>query len=274
MLRNLLPHLVKGRPAAPQPSSYYGVMAAGADFGQGVPAWSRDYANAQPFPHIVLDGLFDPGLLRAVDAEIPSPLEPNSLFSADVEHLQERKFAWRDVPALGPQSTRLIGFLSGKPFLEFLSTLTGVGGLTPDPYMWGAGFHQILAGGKLAVHADFNLHPVTQLYRRLNLLLYLNEDWDTAWGGDLELWNAGMDACVRKVAPLFNRMVVFSTTDISFHGHPEPMACPPDRVRRSLALYYYTYERLTEDPHSTLWRDRPQDGGQVQTAMEDFQKRQ
>lgn len=270
MLRNLLPHLVKSRPAAPQPSPYYAVMAAGEEFGQEVTAWSEDYARAQPFPHIVLDRLFDEGLLRRVGAEIPSPLEPNSLFTADVQHLQERKFAWRDVPSLGPESTRLIAFLSGKPFLDFLTALTGIRGLLPDPHMWGAGFHQIVAGGKLAVHADFNLHPVTQLYRRLNLLLYLNEGWDTAWGGDLELWDAEMNACVRRVEPLFNRMVVFSTTEVSFHGHPEPMTCPPDRVRRSLALYYYTYERLTEDPHSTLWRDRPQDGGQVQMAMDGF----
>lgn len=248
-------------------------MAKGADFGQEPQALNEAYAAGQPFPHIVLDGWFDTGLLRRVTKEIPSPLGPNSLFSADVAHLQERKFAWRDVPALGPESTRLIAFLNGKPFLEFLSALTGIGGLVPDPYMWGAGFHQILTGGKLAIHADFNIHPVTQLYRRVNLLLYLNEEWDEAWGGDLELWNAGMDACAKRIAPLFNRTVIFSTSDISFHGHPDPMTSPPGRVRRSLALYYYTYERLPHDEHSTLWRDRPGDGGRVQAAMEDFWKK-
>lgn len=272
MLKNLWPRRAAvGRPANAH-AEYFSVMARGAEFGQEASALGVRYAAARPFPHIVLDGLFDAGLLRQVTAEIPSPLRPHSLFSADVAHLQERKFAWRDVPALGPESTRLIGFLNGKPFLEFLSEVTGIGGLIPDPYMWGAGFHQILSGGKLAIHADFNIHPVTQLYRRVNLLLYLNEDWDAAWGGDLELWNAGMDACAERIAPTFNRMVLFSTSDISFHGHPEPMTCPPDRVRRSLALYYYTYERLAHDTHSTLWRDRPDDGGKVAAAMDDFQK--
>ena len=247
-------------------------MAGGADFGQEAEAWRQAYAAADPFPHIQLDGLFDPALLRRVTAEIPSPLQPNSLFSAYVKHLQEKKFAWRDVPNLGPESTRLIAFLNGRPFLEFLTAVTGIEGLMPDPYMWGAGFHQILTGGKLAIHADFNIHPVTQLYRRVNLLLYLNEDWDPAWGGNLELWNAGMDACVRRIAPLFNRMVLFSTSDVSFHGHPDPMTSPADRVRRSLALYYYTYERLPHDTHSTLWRDRPDDGGRVGEAMAEFQK--
>ncbi|WP_309087821.1 2OG-Fe(II) oxygenase [Phenylobacterium sp.] len=255
------------------PEAYFGLMARGPAFGQDVESWAQAYQAADPFPHIVLDDLFEPATLRRVTAEIPSPLASTSLFTADVKHLQERKFAWRDVPALGPESTRLIAFLNGKPFLEFLSALTGIPGLVPDPYMWGAGFHQILRGGKLAIHADFNIHPVTQLYRRVNLLLYLNEGWEADWGGDLELWNASMDACVQKVSPLFNRTVIFSTTDVSFHGHPEPMTCPEDKVRRSLALYYYTYERLPHDPHSTLWRDRPDDGGVVQAAMDDFWKK-
>jgi hypothetical protein len=272
MLKNWLPRGAEIQRPAPEPPAYFSVMAKGADFGQEASAWSETYRNAQPFPHIVLDDMLDPGLLRRVTSEIPSPLQPNSLFSADVKHLQERKFAWRDVPALGPESTRLIAFFNGKPFLEFLAALTGIGGLAPDPYMWGAGFHQILTGGKLAIHADFNIHPTTQLYRRVNLLLYLNEGWDEAWGGNLELWNASMDACVARIAPVFNRLVLFSTSDISFHGHPDPMTSPPDRVRRSLALYYYTYERLAHDEHSTLWRDRPDDGGKVQGAMEDFRK--
>ncbi|HEV2530604.1 2OG-Fe(II) oxygenase [Phenylobacterium sp.] len=272
MLKSLWSRAAAQRAPAPEPSGYFDVMAAGADFALPTPGWREAYRQADPFPHIALDDLFDPGLLRRVLRELPSPLQPHSLFSADVKHLQERKFAWRDVPALGPESTRLIAFLTGKPFLEFLSALSGIGGLIPDPYMWGAGFHQILTGGKLAIHADFNIHPTTQLYRRLNLLLYLNEDWDEAWGGNLELWNADMDACVTRTAPLFNRTVIFSTSDVSFHGHPEPMTCPPDTVRRSLALYYYTYDRLPHDEHSTLWRDRPSDGGRVEAAVQDFRK--
>ncbi|THD81119.1 MAG: 2OG-Fe(II) oxygenase [Phenylobacterium sp.] len=274
MLKDLWPRTQDDRWSAPQTPTYFDVMPRGADFGQEAAALAPAYRDAQPFQHIVLDDWFEPGLLRRVAAEIPSPLAPNSLFTADVEHLQERKFAWRDVPNLGPESTRLIAFLTGRPFLEFLSALTGVAGLVPDPYMWGAGFHQILSGGKLAIHADFNIHPVTQLYRRLNLLLYFNEGWEEAWGGDLELWNRDMSACAERVAPLFNRAVIFSTSDISFHGHPKPMTCPPDRVRRSLALYYYTYERLPHDEHSTLWRDRPDDSGKVQAAMADFWKNQ
>jgi hypothetical protein len=69
-----------------------------------------------------------------------------------------------------------------------------------------------------------------------------------------------MKACVRKVAPAFNRCVIFSTTDFSYHGHPEPLACPVGVTRKSLALYYYSNGRPPEElsaEHGTLVRPRP-----------------
>ena len=236
--------------------------------------WHAEYTSNQPFAHILLQDFFDPDYLRQLRAEIPSPLTHGDLFHADVKNLQEHKFAWRDIARLGPISHQMIGFLGSKPFLEFLSALTGIQGLVPDPHLWGGGFHQIIRGGKLAVHADFNIHPVTKLYRRLNLIVYLNEDWNEEWGGGLELWNRDMSVCAHRIAPMFNNTIIFSTTEDSYHGHADPLTCPPDRVRQSLALYYYTHEYLVDHVHSTLWRDRPQDGGKVQAAMEAFQKSQ
>ena len=117
----------------------------------------------------------------------------------------------------------------------------------------------MLPGGLLKVHADFNLHQRLGLERRLNALLYLNRDWSDTYGGHLELWNRTMSRCERRVAPVFNRCVVFATSDSSFHGHPEPLSCPPGRSRRSIALYYYTAPRQGRPPaaHSTLFRARP-----------------
>jgi hypothetical protein len=92
----------------------------------------------------------------------------------------------------------------------------------------------------LSVHADFNVHSPLKVERRLNLLVYLNKDWKMKYGGALELWDREMKACAKKVEPLFNRCVVFSTNATSFHGHPDPVAHPQGKPRRSLALYYYT----------------------------------
>ena len=94
----------------------------------------------------------------------------------------------------------------------------------------------------------------------MNLLLYLNPAWDDAWGGALELWDRGMQACVQRIAPIANRCVVFSTTRDSYHGMPDALRCPDGVTRRSLALYYYSNGRPEHErgpDHSTLWQARP-----------------
>jgi hypothetical protein len=115
----------------------------------------------------------------------------------------------------------------------------------------------------LKIHADFNKNKLTNLDRRLNVLVYLNKDWDEAWGGHFELWDKEMKGAVKKILPLFNRMALFTTTDFSYHGHPEALKCPPGRSRKSLALYYYTNGRPAYEinsgleNHSTIFKARP-----------------
>ena len=232
----------------------------------------NSYNDKSPFPHVVIDDLFNPQFLLGVVDEIHTPFNSDSLFNLDVTHLQERKYAFRNVQEFGPNTQTLIYSLTNKPFLDLLSKLTGIYGLIPDPYFLGAGFHQILRGGKLALHADFNVHPDLSLYRRVNLLLYINKNWNQSWGGDLELWDESMDSCVRKIAPNFNRMVIFTTSENSYHGHPAPLNCPPDVIRLSLALYYYTALPPIQEqtPHLTVWKDRPADNGTVSKSMEEF----
>jgi len=145
-------------------------------------------------------------------------------------------------------------------FVEFLERLTGITQLVSDPHFEGGGLHQIRPGGFLKVHADFNKSRKLNLDRRLNGLLYLNKDWEESYGGHLQLWNKDMTACEGKILPVFNRFVVFATTDDANHGHPDPLTCPPDRARRSMALYYYSNGRPADevaDDHSTLFKQRP-----------------
>jgi Rps23 Pro-64 3,4-dihydroxylase Tpa1-like proline 4-hydroxylase len=134
--------------------------------------------------------------------------------------------------------------------------------LVVDCQLNGGGLHQITRGGKLDVHIDYNYHPVTKLDRRLNVLLYLNSEWDSHWKGELELWDSDVQNCPTRILPTSNRLVVFSTTEESNHGHPEPLQCPPDRTRKSIALYYYSNgrpEHETVPPHSTIFKRRPCD---------------
>jgi hypothetical protein len=198
------------------------------------------YANASPYPNIYLDNFFEPRVLHDVLAEFP-----------DLRHKSEIRFDSPDQVKLASRGEYRFGkvtrgfmhFLNSQPFLEFLTELTGIEALLADPYFEGGGCHEILPGGFLKVHADFNKHRRTGIDRRLNVLIYLNEDWREEYGGHFELWSRDMTRCERKVLPIFNRMAIFTTTDDSFHGHPDPLTCPPDRSRRSLALYYYTVGR-------------------------------
>ncbi|MFT3967648.1 MAG: 2OG-Fe(II) oxygenase [Sphingobium sp.] len=194
------------------------------------------YREAAPFPHIVMDDFLDADLLRRVVSEFPDSTG-HPCFLRDQERL---KFQFRPDQCEGPATRMLFAELNSRAFLAFLSELTGIEGLIPDPYHSGAGLHEIKRGGHLGIHADFPQHEYMKVDRRLNLLIYLNEDWEEDYGGALELWDRRMRRAERRVLPLLGRAVIFNTDRDTFHGHPDPLACPDHRSRRSIATYYYT----------------------------------
>ncbi len=200
-------------------------------------AHHAQYVSAQPFEHGVFDELVPEAVLDAVLDEFPDP-GTDAWISYESEN--ERKLASTRETPIGEATLQLLSELNSSAFVDFLERLTGIAGLVPDPHLDGGGLHQILPGGHLGVHVDFNRHPRTGLERRLNVLVYLNRDWSEEYGGALELWRGEPRRCERRILPLWGRVVVFSTTDRSFHGHPEPLACPEGMTRKSLALYYYS----------------------------------
>jgi Rps23 Pro-64 3,4-dihydroxylase Tpa1-like proline 4-hydroxylase len=215
-----------------------------------------DYASAKPFPHVVIDDFFDPQLVDLILEEFPKPKQINW---QKFDNAEEIKLASAAEASFGPMTRLFLYHLNSVTFLEFLSGVTGIENLISDPHFEGGGLHQIVRGGKLGVHADFNKHRDYGLDRRLNLLLYLNKDWREEYGGGLELWNREMSRCESKVLPIFNRMMIFGTTDFTYHGHPDPLQCPEGMTRKSLALYYFSNGRPSEEvsgEHSTLFRAR------------------
>jgi Rps23 Pro-64 3,4-dihydroxylase Tpa1-like proline 4-hydroxylase len=199
-------------------------------------ALSERYRNASPFPHIVIDDFLEGELLRLVLADFPSS-ENKSFFDRDQERL---KFQYRPQEVPSGLVRSVFAELNSAAFVGFLEELTGIEGLIPDPHFAGGGLHETKRGGHLGIHADFNVHRQLKLERKLNLLVYLNEDWADDYGGELELWDQRMQHCVVRVKPIFGRAVIFNTALDSFHGHPEALNCPADRSRRSIATYYYT----------------------------------
>ena len=199
------------------------------------------YQSNAPFPNMVVDDFFDPEFLREVAAEFP---DLASKEAQEFNNPKEIKWASKGEKTFGPQTRKLMHFLNSEPFLEFIQVVSGIQEkLIGDPYFVGGGQHEIRPGGVLKVHADFNGYPAFNLSRRLNVLVYLNEDWDDSYGGHLEFWDENMKEQKAAILPIFNRLAMFSTTDFSYHGHPNPLTCPPDRRRRSLALYYYSFGR-------------------------------
>jgi hypothetical protein len=188
-----------------------------------------------------VDDFFDPEFLREVAAEFPDLALKEA---QEFNNPKEIKWASKGEKTFGPQTRKLMHFLNSEPFLEFIQVVSGIEEkLIGDPYFVGGGQHEIRPGGVLKVHADFNGYPAFNLSRRLNVLVYLNEDWDDSYGGHLEFWDENMKEQKAAILPIFNRLAMFSTTDFSYHGHPNPLTCPPERRRRSLALYYYSYGR-------------------------------
>ncbi|MES2766421.1 MAG: 2OG-Fe(II) oxygenase [Bacteroidota bacterium] len=230
----------------------------------------KKYAAAEPFPHIQFDNFFNEGKLKEILAEFPSLIKTDA---TKFNNQNEKKLASKGEYLFGEQTKVFMHFLNSQPFLEFLEILTGIENLIPDPQFSGGGYHEIMPGGFLKVHADFNKHPVYKLDRRLNVIIYLNKNWEDSFGGAFELWDKDMKGMVASVMPLFNRMVVFSTNDFSFHGHPNPLTAPEGRSRKSLALYYYTNGRPAHEinhgleNHSTLFKARPGAGEKVEDSL-------
>ena len=220
-----------------------------------------NFVHADPFPSIVIDDFLPEDQADFILSEFPDPDSDAWLDwrKRDLVHQPKKQGIGhaRNLEKVSPHVQHMLMAFNSYPFLNFLEVLTGIEKLLPDPHFHGGGLHQILSGGKLMVHADFNKLRELDLYRRLNVLLYLNKDWQDEYGGHLELWDASMSNCVQRIAPIFNRLVVFRTNKTSFHGHPDPLATPEGVTRKSLALYYYTAKPSESDAYdgNTDWQE-------------------
>ena len=202
----------------------------------------HNYSKAKPYPHIVIDDFFDDSLLNEILTSFPDLSQVKS--SEQWKNQNEVKFGNSDYSSFPDKIKLFFDYLNSKNFLNFLQRITSIKEkLVHDPELNGGGLHEIKKGGVLKVHTDFNRHPKLNLDRRINVLIYLNKNWKDEYGGHLELWDKDMSKCVKKISPNFNRMVIFSTTDFSNHGHPDPLKCPNELSRKSIALYYFSSGR-------------------------------
>lgn len=215
------------------------------------------YAASRPFPHTVIDDFLPTEVAEQLLRDFDAAHDGWKHYT----HYNERKLALTDLAKMPARTQEVMEALQSQQTIDFVARLAGIEGLVADPDLEGAGMHLVKAGGFLNIHTDFLTHTKKPTWaRRINLLVYLNKDWDESWKGNLELWNTDMTECIESVPPSFNRCVIFSTIENSFHGHPQKLTCPPDQSRKCLLLYYYIDEGHVLGFSATNYRATPNAG--------------
>lgn len=222
----------------------------------------REFASAKPFPYIVIDDFLQERF--AVEVALTYPQSFDSALSEGISFNafnEKKKVQITDSSRFPAPIAVLNDAISSPQFLADLSDITGIPKLVADPKLIGGGMHITGPGGRLDVHLDFNYLEEQRLHRRLNILIYLNEVWEKAWGGEIELWDKDVKQCHVSLSPVFNRCVIFETSDISYHG-VVPISPGAVSTRKSFAAYYYTREAPPHwkgIAHSTIFKTRPEE---------------
>ena len=217
--------------------------------------------DSTPFPHILIDDFLETDFAHEVLYSWPNYAEAARIGRGFRSINERNKVQVTDSTQFPPALGELNEALASSTFIETASSIFGIPDLLPDAELVGGGLHQTGPRGRLDVHVDFNFLEARKLHRRLNILLYFNEGWLPEWGGQLELWNRDVSRCARSFNPIFNRCIIFETSEISFHG-VTGVTCPKGTARRSFAGYYYTKAapaHWTGESHSTVFKARPEE---------------
>jgi 2OG-Fe(II) oxygenase superfamily len=224
--------------------------------------YRKEFATARPFPYVVIDEFFSTVPAERLLEDFP-PFNPANALNEFGE--VGRKAAIADIRKISPFYAKVYDYIASPDFLEVISRITGIPELVHDYRMFGGGTHENLEGQELDAHVDFNFLDDQKLHRRLNLLLYLNKEWQESWGGCLELHSNPRrpgENHIKVIVPAFNRCVIFETSERSWHGF-ERIRLPQDKKhisRKLLSIYLYTRDRPAEEivpQHGTFYVQRP-----------------
>lgn len=196
----------------------------------------------KPFDYYIIDDFLEESEAIKLSNEF-IPFESNLWF--DYNNPLEVKKTLNNWYHFPENTYKLFSKLNSDSFINDLQKITNTQKLYPDIGLHGAGWHIHGKGGKLNVHLDYSIHPKLKLQRKYNLILYLSQDWNPEWGGNLEFWShdSANNIPYEKVSQVdckFNRAVIFDTTKNSWHGFNDPINCPKGQYRKSIACYYLT----------------------------------
>ena len=222
----------------------------------------HQFQSARPFKYVVIDDFLQPENAAALLRDFPSFDKKYALNEHGEVGL---KAVVTGVSSISPFYGAFFKYINSAAFLQQITELTGIQNLIADETLFGGGTHENRDGQSLDIHVDFNIDDRRMLHRRLNVLVYLNPEWEAAWGGMIALHSNPWDQSVNQklsFAPLLNRALIFETNEYSWHGF-ERINLPEDKKslsRKSFSIYLYTKDRPVEEvvaPHTTFYVPNP-----------------
>lgn len=218
--------------------------------------------NTDPFPHIIKNNMLPLEIAKQAEEEfLQFDTKLQDTGACKYGNLKRHFSNFKNMPLMVKE---IISFFYSKEFIEVLEEKFKIKNIIPDWKLWGGGMHVSKKGGHLTIHSDFLYQRVTNTKRVLNLLLYLNSGWKENWGGDIELWDKKMSKKIKQLSPLINNCLIFRTDKNSNHGFPDPINCPKEITRKSIALYYYVKDKsffpikiVPRKYFTTIWKKRP-----------------
>ena len=217
------------------------------------------------FPHIVIDNFLNNNVVEQVEEEMSQEMH----WVSDDHNHSQKKQSMQIIGQMPPMVKSVCYFLNSKPFVDFLCYVTGHKNVIVDESLNGGGMHRTLRGGFLNVHHDYTdfdkfhdqwYNPNSKpkilgrgLYRHLNLLIYINDEWKSEWGGDLEFWSPDLKQKIKEVKFEKNKAILFGIDGVP-HGYQKPLECPEDTFRKSLAFYYYTTQPTINSYDRAHWK--------------------
>jgi Rps23 Pro-64 3,4-dihydroxylase Tpa1-like proline 4-hydroxylase len=215
----------------------------------------KEWREAQPFRHVVIDNFFDEETALKLAADFPNVSTDKGVFYNNALEVKKAIGDWNQFPKT---TYSVFQYMCSEEFLQKIRQITGIYNLVSDYGLHGGGYHMHPRGGKLNMHKDYSIHPKLGLERRVNIIMYMTPDWQESWGGGLELWTHDQEKNLpkelsRQVYNKFNRAVIFDTTQNSWHGLPHPIDCPEDKSRNSLAIYYLSEQQTGAEQHTKAY---------------------
>lgn len=219
------------------------------DWTNKVEKLNEEYLNAKPYEHVIIENFFKVDYCKELTENFPKINDKWFLYKNPIEY----KYALTDFKEY-PLYNNLYQLLQSDMCLNLIKKITGIENLENDNTLHGAGLHYHPRKGKLDMHLDYSIHPLLKKERRVNLIVYLNEDWKSEWNGDIQLWNNDFTHCEKRLYPMFNTAIIFKTNDVSYHGLPTPIDCPENTGRKSIAIYYISDINDTENTKNIRYK--------------------